>query len=188
MAFQKIASKSLMYENGCIHYISSCSLLLNRYKFCIYMHTMCWAYHPLIIVQKFHEPSSLSNIYISTCHVNNLTKWHIYETCTWPWTHNNLHLPKTCKNFWEYHAIVWELDNMVWCNVESDFFQFLKVLNVCDQVHLRVTYHGPQYVLLFKLIFQWFGFLPNVNNDFYLKFGVWKKSLSIWQMKMDLIK
>jgi len=64
MAFQKVASKSLMYENGCIHYISSCGLLLNRYKFCIYMHTMCWAYHPLIIVQKFHEPSSLSNIYI----------------------------------------------------------------------------------------------------------------------------
>lgn len=65
MAFQKVASKSLMYENGCIHYISSCSLLLNHYKFRIYMHTMRRACHPLIIVQKFHEPSSLSNIYIN---------------------------------------------------------------------------------------------------------------------------
>lgn len=42
---------------------------------------------------------------------------------------------------------------MVRCNVESDFFQFMKVLNVCDQVQLQFTYHGPQYVLLFKLIF-----------------------------------
>lgn len=42
---------------------------------------------------------------------------------------------------------------MVRCNVESEFFQFMKVLNVCDQVQLQFTYHGAQYVLLFKLIF-----------------------------------